>query len=457
MSNQNSDKNIGAPKREQWGGRLGFVLATAGSAVGLGNIMNFPYRTGQYGGGAFLFVYIIVMLLVGATMLICDFLVGRNGKANAVASYRKIHKKFAWLGYLGMLGAVLALAYYAVFGGWMLYYLFNSFTTLATLEPGTGYDFFAGFTGSTAGPIALQAVFLLITMFIVMRGVKKGIERASKIMMPALLVIMLILMVRVLTLDGAFEGILFYLTPDFSLITFSVVAAAVGQVFFSLNVGTTGMVVYGSYLSDKENVGKSTVAILATDFAVAFLAGFIIIPSAFAFGLDPGQGPALLYVTMPELFAQMPGGAFFCFLFFILLLFASFTSSVSILEICVPYISETFKKIDRKVASIIVTLVCFIMGVPVSLGFGVWSEVRIFGMDIFTLYDNFITRISYPLTAMLTAVLVGWIWGKKNAMDAITNNGAIKNKFCDIWYLLVKYLCPVLLLLVVLTGFGIIQ
>ena len=445
-------------KREQWGGRLGFILATAGSAVGLGNIMKFPYMTGRNGGAAFLFVYIIVMVIVGIGMLMADFLIGRNGKANAVASYRKISKKFAWMGYLGIFAAMLALSYYAVFGGWMLYYLINSLGTLANIAPDAVGAFFGGFVGSVVGPLVGTLVFLVLTMVIVMGGIKNGIERASKFMMPALLLILLVLVFRSLTLPGAAEGISYYLKPDFSLINFGVIAAAVGQVFFSLNVGTTGMVNYGSYLSDKENVPISTFWIVITDFAVAFFAGLIVIPAAFAFGIEPGAGPSLLFITIPGLFAQLPFGGVLLGLFFILLLFAALTSSISILEIFVPYVTETFpKQFDRKKASILGSIICMILAIPVSFSFGIWGDVRILGLDIFTLYDNFIVLFAYPLIAMFTAILVGWVWGKKNAMNAITNNGSLKSNIGEVWFFLVKYIIPVFLLIIVLTGFGIIK
>jgi len=452
-------KENGKPEvqREQWGGRVGFVLATAGSAVGLGNIMKFPYITGQNGGGAFLFVYIIVMIIVGVGMLMSDFLIGRHGKANAVASYRKINKKFTWMGYLGIFAAMLALSYYAVFGGWMLYYLVNSMGTLANIAPDAVGSFFGGFVSSIPGPIVGTIVFLALTMVIVMGGIKRGIERASKIMMPALIVILLILVVRALTLDGAAEGIAYFLKPDFSAITFGVVAAAVGQVFFSLNVGTTGMVNYGSYLSDKEDVPKATFWIVLTDFAVAFAAGLIVLPAAFAFGIEPGSGPSLLFITIPGLFSQLPFGGFLLALFFLLLLFASLTSSISILEIFVPFVTESFpNKFNRKKASVLGAIICLVLAIPVSFSFGIWGDVRILGMDIFSLYDNFIVLIAYPLIGMFTAILIGWVWGKKNAMNAITNEGTLKDTIGTVWFFLVKWIIPVFLLVVVLTGFGII-
>ena len=440
--------------REQWSGRLGFVLATAGSAVGLGNIMKFPWMTGQNGGAAFLFVYIVVMLIIGIGMLLCDFLIGRNGKANAVASYRKlVGNKFTWMGYLGIFSAMLALSYYAVFGGWMLHYIINSFTTLAHIDPAEVGGFFGGFVSQVWGPIIGTLIFLVLTVVIVCGGVKNGIEKASKIMMPALIIILVVLIFRAVTLPGAAEGITYYLKPDLSKITLPVIAAAVGQCFFSLNVGTTGMVNYGSYRRDDEDVMKSTMQVAFTDFAIAFFAGLIIIPSAFAFSIDVGSGPSLLFVTMPSLFAQLPAGGFFCFLFFVLLLFASLTSSVSILEIFVPYVTETFPKVNRTKASIMGGVICLILGIPVSLSFGMWGDVRILGQDIFSLYDNFICIFAYPLIALCTAVIVGWIWGKKNAIDAVSNHGTLGHKkIYDVWFFLVRYICPILLLVVVITG-----
>ena len=442
--------------REQWSGRLGFVLATAGSAVGLGNIMKFPWMTGQNGGAAFLFTYIIIMLIIGIGMLICDFLIGRNGKANAVTSYRKLlgNGHFTWMGYLGIFSAMLALAYYAVFGGWMLHYIVNSFTTLAHIDPAAVGDFFGGAVSAVWTPILGTFIFLAITVFIVCGGVKKGIEAASKFMMPALIIILIVLIFRAVTLPGAGEGIKYYLKPDLSKITLPVIAAAVGQCFFSLNVGTTGMVNYGSYLSDDEDVFKSTMQVAFTDFGVAFFAGLIIIPSAFAFSIDVGSGPGLLFVTMPSLFAQLPAGGFFCFLFFVLLLFASLTSSVSILEIFVPFMIERFpKSFTRTKASILGGVICLLLGIPVSLSFGIWGDVRILGQDIFSLYDNFICIFAYPLIALCTAVIVGWIWGKKNAINAISNEGRLGHKkVYDVWFFLVKFVCPILLLVVVITG-----
>lgn len=448
-----SEKTTNKP-REQWGGRLGFILATAGSAVGLGNVMKFPYMTGANGGAAFLFIYIICMVLVGVGMLIADFLIGRNGKCAAIFAYKKINGGFTWMGYLGVFGAMLAEAYYAVFGGWMMWYIVNSFGALANMsDAGAVGAFFGAFTSSTWGPLIGALVFHILTTVIVMGGIKSGIEKASKVMMPALLIILIILGIRAMTLPNVGAGIEYYLKPDFSKVNLGVVAAAIGQVFFSLNIGTTGMVNYGSYLSDKEDVPKSTLWIVICDFAVAFLAGLIVIPSAFAFGIDVGQGPALLFVTMPALFGQLPFSGLLNLLFFVLLLFASLTSSVSILEIFTPNVMELTKgKVDRKKASIIGSVICMLLGIPVSFSFGMWGDVRILGQDIFSLYDNFICIFAYPLIALCTAIMVGWIWGKDKAINAISNGGELDRKINKLWFFDVKYICPILLAVVVFTG-----
>ena len=317
-----ADNNNHAPKakREQWGSSFGFILATAGSAVGLGNIMKFPWMTGQYGGATFLVTYIIVMIFVGAFMLMADFLIGRNGKCSAIFAYRKIDGRFTWMGYLGVFSALLAEAYYAVFGGWMMYYIVMSFGPLAHMaDAGEVGAFFGSFISSPIGPLVGALIFHILTTIIVVGGIKGGIEKASKVMMPALLVILIVLVIRALTLPNIGEGITYYLKPDLSKMSIGLVAAAVGQCFFSLNIGTTGMVNYGSYLPDSENIPSSTVKIVIADFVVAFLAGLIIIPSAFAFGIDVGSGPSLLFVTMPSLFARLPMPWLWNLLFFVLL------------------------------------------------------------------------------------------------------------------------------------------
>lgn len=446
-------QNVG--EREKWGSSIGFILATAGSAVGLGNVWKFPYLTGANGGAAFVFIYLIIIILIGASMLIVDFVVGRNGKSNAVDAYKKISNKFAWMGHLGIFCAILVLSYYAVVGGWIIYYMFKSFTTLSHIAPQNVGEFFGNFIGNPTLPLVFQFLFMAFTVYIVAKGIKNGIEKWNKILMPALVIMLLILIVRSLTLDGAGAGVEFYLKPDFSKVTWATIVAACGQVFFSLNIGTTGMVVYGSYLDDKENIPKSTLPIILTDTLVALLAGLIVIPAAFAFGVEPSSGPGLVFITIPGLFNQIPFGGFFCFLFFTLLLFASVTSSVSILEIVVPYLIENFQ-FNRRKASIAIGILCFILGIPVSLGFGIWSNVTFFGKTFFDLFDYFASNISYPIIALFSAIMVGWVWGKDNAIAGISSNGLHKSIINEIWFFVVKYICPVGLALIALSSLGII-
>ena len=454
-SDVNSTTHLGE-KREQWGSSLGFILATAGSAVGLGNIWKFPYMVGANGGAAFVFVYLIIMVLIGASMLMVDFVVGRNGGVNAVDSYRKISAKFTWMGHLGMLCAILVLSYYAVIGGWIIYYMSQSFTTLANIAPGDVGGFFGGFVSNPTFPLVFQFLFMAFTVYIVMKGIKNGIEKWNKVLMPALVVMLLFLVVRSLTLPGAMAGVEFFLKPDFTKITWATIVAACGQVFFSLNVGTTGMVVYGSYLKNDENIPKSTLAVILTDTAVALLAGLIVIPAAFAFGVEPSGGPGLVFVTIPGLFSQLPFGGFFSFMFFTLLLFASVTSSVSILEIVVPYLMENFK-IARKKAAMSIGTLCFVLGIPVSLGFGIWGGVTLFGKTFFDLFDYFACNISFPLIALFSAIMVGWVWGKEKAIGEISSHGKYNVAINEIWFFVVKYICPVGLALIALSSIGLIK
>ncbi len=454
QDDRNVNKNLDND-REQWGSSMGFILATAGSAIGLGNVWKFPYMTGANGGAAFVFLYLVIIVLIGASMLMVDFVVGRNGRSNAVEAYRKISSKFVWMGYLGIFCALLVLSYYAVIGGWIIYYMTQSFTTLAHIAPEEVGGFFGGFVSNPSFPLIFQFLFMAFTVYIVMNGIKNGIEKWNKILMPALLVMLVALVIRSLTLEGAMAGVEFFMKPDFSKITWATVVAATAQVFFSLNVGTTGMVVYGSYLKKEENIPRNTLIVIGADTAIALLAGLIVLPAAFAFGVAPEGGPGLVFVTIPGLFSRLPFGGFFCFLFFTLLLFASLTSSVSILEIAVPYLKENFK-IARKKACLLVGGFCFLLGIPVSLGFGIWSGVTLFGKTFFDLYDYFACSISYPLIALFSAIMVGWVWGKVNALSEVSSNGLHDTSINYVWFFTVKYICPVGLAIIALSSVGII-
>lgn len=444
-------------KRDQFTSGFGFVLASAGSAIGLGNIWRFPYMTGTNGGGAFVLLYLAIVILVGATLLLVEFTIGRHGQANAVASYGKISKPFKWIGYLGVFTSFPLLAYYSVVGGWTIYYSAQSALGKLTSVPADQMGaFFGGFIGLVTSPIIYLAIFLIFTLLIVAKGISGGIEKWSKILMPAMFVLLVILLVRAVTLPGAMEGVRWYLKPDFSKINGSVVVAALGQAFFSLSVGLSGMVTYGSYLSKKENLTTNTLTVVGFDTLIAILAGFVVFPAVFAFSMEPGGGPGLVFITLPQVFSKMPMGAFFSASFFLLLLFAALTSSISIMEVSISYFTESFQ-VSRRQMSWIYGIIVFALAIPVSLSFGIWGDVSILGKGIFDLYDYFCANLALPFCAFMCAILVGWVWGKDKAMAELTNNGTIDNWYIRIWFPLVKYVSPLVVGLILLNAIGVLK
>jgi len=451
-----SDNLSNSSTRDSFKSNLGFVLATAGSAVGLGNLWRFPFMAGSSGGGAFVLVYLIIMVVVGVSLLLVEFSVGRHGKANAVDSYKKIHPAMQWVGYLGFFSAFIFLSYFSVVGGWTIHYAFKSVTGLLSLTADEMGGAFGGFISNPGLPLFYHLLFMAATVFIIAKGISGGIEKYTKILMPALFVMMLILLVRAVTLPGAMEGISWYLKPDFSKITGATWVAALGQVFFSLSVGMSGMVTYASYLKRKENLARTALQVSLTDTLVAILAGFMIFPAVFAFGMEPGAGPGLLFITLPAVFAQMPLGPLFSLIFFVLVFIAALTSSISILEMPVAYIIEK-KNVSRPKAALLVGAIAFVMGIAVSFSFGIWGGFKIFGMDIFTLFDYFGSNISLPLGALGGSIAVGWFWKKKGAVDEITNNGELANTgIAHTWFFLVKWIIPVVVFVIFLSSVGIL-
>ncbi|MDY0235993.1 MAG: sodium-dependent transporter [Gudongella sp.] len=451
----NSGINKLEQPRDKFTSRLGFIFAAAGSAVGLGNIWRFPYMTGENGGGAFLLVYFICMVLVGVSLLLVEFTIGRHGQSNAIDSYGKIRKGAKWIGFLGFFSAFIFLSYYSVVSGWTLFYSIQSFFGLTSIPPDQMGNYFGAFISNPVQPLIYHALFMIITVYIIAKGVARGIEKASKIMLPMLFVLLLILVGRSLTLPGAMEGVKWYLTPDFSVITAGVWIAALGQVFFSLSVGMSGMVTYGSYLDQGENLPKSSALISIMDFSVAILAGLVIFPAVFAFGMEPGQGVGLVFITIPSVFMQMPFGALFNFMFFFLLAIANLTSAISILEMPVAYLLEK-KNMSRKGAALLVGAIAYVMGIAVSFSFGIWGDFQLFGKGIFDLFDYFGSNISLPLGGLAASILVGWFWGEKDAIAEISNGGALKSGVFKVWFNVVKYVVPVVIIIIFLTNLGII-
>ncbi len=438
-------------ERGQWISNLGFIMAVAGSQIGLGNLWKFPYLAGSNGGGAFVFVYLIIVLLIGFTLTLGEILIGRHTQLGAVGAYKKLNKKWAWLGGLGVLAGFLILSFYSVVGGWTINYMVKSITgVLSTAD-------FGALITSPVEPVVYHAIFMLATLGIVIGGISEGIERASKVLMPALFVMTIIVMIRSLTLDGAMEGVKFLLAPDFSAIDSSVILAALGQVFFSLSLGMGCMITYGSYLSKDENLVKSSLITPLLDTFIAILAGLTILPAVFAFGFDPTEGPGLLFVTLPSVFSKMPLGNFFAFIFFTLVFFAALTSAISLLEVTVAYLVDEFNW-KRRGATVVMAGIIFLLGVAASLGLGIWDHITILPeMDIFDSLDFTASNILLPLGGMFMSIFIGWVWGIENAIKEFSGESEFALKLAPVWAFLIKYVAPIAIAIVFLESSGLLD
>ncbi|MGL5440243.1 MAG: sodium-dependent transporter [Filifactoraceae bacterium] len=438
-------------KRGQWQSSFGFLMAAVGSAVGLGNLWGFPYKMGKSGGFAFLLLYLIFVLTVGFVVMVGELAIGRFSQLDAVGSYKKINKRFGFIGGFGILAAFLILSFYSVLGGWVLKYAATYVMELFGSGFGdmSGEAFFVGFITNPIEPLIWLFLFIGTTAVVVAMGVEKGIEKYSKIMMPALFIMLLIITLRSLTLPGAMKGVAFMFKPDFSVFTswesFSKVGAtALAQMFFSLSLGMGAMLTYGSYLGKEENLQKSALIIPTLDTLVAVFAGLAIMPAVFAFGLDPGQGPGLMFVTLKEVFTAMPFGNFFGLLFFVLVFFAALTSSISLLEVATAYFVDNFK-ISRKKTAVIASLAAFILGIPSSLGQGVWSHIKlILGMDILDSVDFISEYTLMPLGALCMCIFIGWIWGADKVVKEVELGGRHKFNLGGYFSFMVKYVTPIL-------------
>jgi len=443
-------------KREHWGSRLGFILAAAGSAVGLGNIWKFPYMAGENGGGAFLVIYLALVFTIGISVMLAEFVIGRMSEKNAIGAFAKL-KGGLWpiVGLFGVAAAFMILSFYSVVAGWTLSYMIKAVTgALAIEDPAALGDIFGGFISDTTSPLIFHAIFMSLTIFVVLSGVGAGIERASKILMPALFALLIVLIVRSVTLPGGIEGVAFLLSPDFSKVTWATVSDALSQAFFSLSLGMGAMITYGSYLAKKENLPGSAGWVTLLDSAVAVLAGLLVLPAVFAFGFDPSAGPGLTFITLPAVFAQMPFGSFFAFLFFLLLAIAALTSAVSILEVVVAYFVDD-RGINRKTAAVVLGFVIFLLGIPSSLSMGVMADVEIvWGKNFFDLMDFVSSSLLLPIGGLLISLFVGWIvWGK--AQEEIAAHNGIVPVWIGAWGLIVKFVAPLAIAFILLKGLGV--
>jgi neurotransmitter:Na+ symporter, NSS family len=434
-------------QRGFWGSRWGFILAASGSAVGLGNVWKFPYIVGQNGGGAFVLIYLVCIFVIGTPIMLAEFTLGRKTNRNPVGAFDQIRPKSSWrgIGYMGVIAGFLILSFYGVVGGWTFAYVVKSITgsVLAFPSPKEAGEFFENFIGSTNEVLFYHALFIGTCITIVLRGVHGGIEKTCDILMPTLVVILFLLMLRSLTLDGAIDGLAFYLTPDFDKINANVILIALGQAFFSLSLGMGCMITYGSYLSKKENLTSCTIYIVIFDTLIALLVGMVIFPAVFAMGLEPTEGPGLVFSVLPTVFASMPMGHGVAVIFFILLAIAAITSGISLLEVVVAYFIDQ-RGWKRKKAALIVGSSIFTFGIPSGLSFGVMANIKLLGMNFFDHIDNIASNYLLPLGGMLTAVFVGWIWGTKNAHEEIEKH---ENKFgfpwAQCWEFLILYITPV--------------
>lgn len=434
-------------ERGSFSGKLGFVLAAAGSAVGLGNLWRFPYLAAQYGGGIFLFVYLILVLTFGFSMLAMEIAIGRKTKVSGIKAYTKLNKKFGFLGYLAAIVPVIILPYYSVIGGWVIKYMLVFFTGEGRAAAGT--DYFSDFIGGTWSPLIMFALFLIVTTIIVLGGVQKGVERVSTILMPVLLLITIGISIYVCTIPNALEGIKYYLLPDFSKFSIKTVCAAMGQLFYSMSIAMGIMVSYGSYVKDDIDLAKSVNQIEIFDTAVAALSGFMIVPAVFIFSGEAGLktgGAGLMFKTLPKVFDLMPMGQIIGALFFVLVLFAALTSSISIMEAIASNIMDKFH-ISRTKAVLLVFAVSIMLGIPSSLGHGPWADITILGMDFLTFFDYISNSVLMPIVAICTCILIGWVVGTKVLEDEITKNGE-DFKRRKIFQVMVKYIAPVCLVII---------
>ena len=433
-------------KRENFSSKLGIIVATAGSALGLGNIYRFPCEAGANGGGAFLIVYLAIALLIGTPLMISEFIIGRRAKSNPIGAFRTLSgKRSAWpvVGYLGVGCAFLILAFYTTVAGWTLGYLGKS---IAGHFNGQNLDQiqaqFASFTNHPWLPLVCQLAFLALTALVVARGVKDGIEKYSKILMPMLLVIMVVLCVKSLTLSGAGEGMRFFFNPDFSKINGRVLISALGQSFFSLSIGMGALITYGSYISKKDNMTSSAVGVVLADTLVAVLAGIVIFPAAFTFGIKPEAGASLAFTTLPMVFQLMTGGYFFCLIFFLLLVIATLTSTISLLEVIVAALTEE-TKLSRTKAAILGALGTAVIGVLATLSFRAGSPLHLGGRSVFDLLDHITAMYFMPLGGLLIVLFVGWRMKHRDSLDELTNGGTLKAGLAKAILFIVKYIAPV--------------
>ena len=447
-------------KRSTFQGKLGFVLAAAGSAVGLGNLWRFPYLAAKYGGGMFLLVYIVLAITFGFVLMVTEIAIGRKTQLSPMKAFGALNKKWGWLGKIATLVPVLIFPYYCLIGGWVTKYTFVMAT--GKVAEAAQDSYFGGYISNTTDPLIWFLIFILATTLVIVFGVNRGIEKLSRILMPALVLITVGLSIYVITRPGAGAGVKYYLLPNIKDLSIKTFLAALGQLFYSMSLAMGIMITYGSYFSKEEHIEKATRQIEIFDTAIAFLAGLMIIPSVFVFsGGDSaalGKGPSLMFVTLPKVFNSLPGGGIIGALFFFLVLFAAITSSVSIMEAIVSGLIDSFK-IGRGKATAIVAVYGIVLGTVCSLGFGIWDGVTIFGFSILDFLDFVSNSVLLPLVGMLTCVMVGFVIKPDAIISEVELNGPFTMK--KFYVAMVKWVAPIFIFAIlvssVLEGLGVLK
>lgn len=439
-------------KRSSFTGKIGFVLAAAGSAVGLGNIWRFPYLAAKYGGGIFLLVYIILAVTFGFALMTAEIAIGRKTGLSAIGAFKKLDKRFGFIGILAAVVPAIILPYYSVIGGWVTKFMYE-FVSGGAFET-VGDDYFGGFISTTAEPIVWFLIFIGITTVVVMLGVEKGIEKVSKVMMPILVVLSIFIAIYAMFLPGAMEGIKYYLLPDFGKFSATTVLAAMGQLFYSMSLAMGIMITYGSYMKKEVNLESSVAQIEIFDTGIAFLAGLMIIPAVFVFSDGTpealGKGPSLMFVTLPKVFASMPGGTYIGAAFFIMVLFAALTSSISLMETVVSIACDKFN-IKRIPSCIGVFVISTILGLLSSLGYGVLGNVKLIGMQFLDFFDFISNSVLMPIVALLTCIFVGFVIKPESVIDEVELCG-VKFRRKALFSAIIKYIAPALIVLILITS-----
>ena len=446
--------------RASFGSKIGAILAAAGSAVGLGNIWRFPYEAGNHGGAAFILLYLACVFIMGMPIMIAEFTVGRRAKASTGRAFGLLANNSKWnvIGMLGVLAGLLILGYYSVVAGWTLEYILSSVTNgFADKKPEDFVAAFQSFSQDPIRPVVWLLAFLLFTHYIVVKGVKDGIEKSSKILMPVLFILIVVLAICSMALPNANKGLEFLLKPDFSKVNADVFLGAMGQAFFSLSLGMGCLSTYASYFGSDTRLGKTALSVGVIDTFVAILAGLIIFPAAFSVGIQPDAGPSLIFITLPNVFQQAFGGIpflamIFSLLFYVLLALAALTSTISLHEVVTAYLNERFK-ISRSRAAMLVTGFCVVTGILSSLSLGAW-DAKFFSLGFFDLLDFVTAKLMLPLGGLLVCLFVGWYLKRSVSYEELTNYGLQKAPYFPIYMFILRYFAPIAIILIFVNELG---